>query len=153
MPKTTGPERRVTVAITGSRTLKLMAKVETTSISAQVSQAAGVRNTQVTPSPRLCSTPCASSRWVVKSSSARISSRLAMTARKLAALIAKQRVTPTVAISTPATAGPAARARLKREALSETALGSSGRPTISKTKAWRAGVSTTWTAPPTAARR
>jgi len=57
-----------------------------------------------------------------------------MTARKLAALMAKQRVTPTVAMSTPASAGPAARARLKSEALSEMALGSSGRPTISKTK-------------------
>ncbi len=76
-----------------------------------------------------------------------------MTARKLAALMAKQRVTPTVAISTPATAGPVARARLKSDALRETALGSSLRPTISKTKDWRAGVSTTCTAPPTAARR
>jgi len=83
----------------------------------------------------------------------RIIRRLPMTARKLAALMAKQRVTPTVAISTPATAGPVARARLKREALSETALGSSFRPTISKTNDWRAGVSTTCTAPPTAARR
>jgi len=49
----------------GSRTLKLMAKVETTSISPQVSQAAGVRITQATPSPRLCSMLCASSRSVV----------------------------------------------------------------------------------------
>ena len=153
MPKTTGPDRSVTVAMTGSRTLKLMAKVDTTSISPQVSQAAGVCSTQTTPSPRLCITPRSSSRLVTYSSRVRISSRLAMTARKLAALMAKQRVTPTVAISTPATAGPAARARLKREALSETALGSSFRPTISKTKAWRAGMSTTCTAPPTAARR
>ncbi len=61
MPKTTGPDRRVTVAITGSRTLKLMPKVETTSISPQVSQAARVCTTQTTPSPRLCSTPCCSS--------------------------------------------------------------------------------------------
>jgi len=153
MPKTMGPDRSVTVAITGSRTLKLIAKVETTSISPQVSQAAGVCTTQATPSPRLLSTPCSSSRSVVYSSPERISSRLAMTARKLAALMAKQRVTPTVAIRTPATAGPAARARLKSEALRETALGSSLRPTISKTKDWRAGMSTTCTAPPTAARR
>ena len=65
MPKTTGPDRSVTVAITGSRTLKLMAKVDTTSISPQVSQAAGVCTTQATPSPRLCSTRIRSSRWVV----------------------------------------------------------------------------------------
>ncbi len=152
MPNTTGPDRSVTVAMTGSRTLKLMAKVDTTSISPQVSQAAGVWSTQLTPSPRLRITPWSSSRLVVKSSPGRISSRLPMTARKLAALIAKQRVTPTVAISTPATAGPVARARLKRDALRETALGSSLRPTISKTKDWRAGMSTTCTAPPTAAR-
>ena len=57
MPNTTGPERRVTVAITGSRTLKLMAKVDTTSISPQVNQAAGVWTTQLTPSPRLRITP------------------------------------------------------------------------------------------------
>jgi len=65
MPKTTGPDRRVSVAITGSRTLKLMPKVETTSIRAQVSQAARVCTTQATPSPRLRSIPRPSSRWVV----------------------------------------------------------------------------------------
>ncbi len=143
MPKTTGPDRSVTVAITGSRTLKLIPKVETTSISPQVSQAARVCTTQTTPSPRLCSTPCSSSRSPLYSSEVRISSRLAMTARKLAALTAKQMVTPRVAMRSPATAGPAARARLKSEAFSDTALGSSLRPTISKTKAWRAGMSTT----------
>ena len=153
IPNTTGPDRRVTVASTGSRTLKLMPKVETTSSSPQVSHAARVCTTQTTPSPRLCSTPC-SSAWLLRySSEVRISSRLAMTARKLAALTAKQMVTPTVAMRTPASAGPAARARLKSEALSDTALGSSLRPTISKTKACRAGMSTTCTAPPTAARR
>ena len=154
MPNTTGPDRRVTVASTGSSTLKLMPKVETTSSSPQVSQAARVCTTQTTPSPRLWNTPCCSSaRLLPYSSEVRISSRLAMTARKLAALTAKQMVTPRVAMRTPATAGPAARARLKSEAFSDTALGSSFRPTISKTKACRAGMSTTCTAPPTAARR
>ena len=154
IPKTTGPDRRVTVASTGSRTLKLMPKVETTRSSPQVSQAARVCTTQTTPSPRLRSTPCcSSSRSPLYSSAVRISSRLPITARKLAALTAKQMVTPTVAMRTPATAGPAARARLKSDAFSDTALGSSFRPTISKTKAWRAGMSTTCTAPPTAARR
>ena len=62
MPNTTGPDRRVTVASTGSRTLKLMPKVETTSISPQVSHAARVCTTQTTPSPRLCSIRCSSSR-------------------------------------------------------------------------------------------
>ena len=65
MPKTTGPERSVTVASTGSRTLKLIPKVETTSIREQVSHAAGVRTTHTIPSLRLRSIPRSASRWVV----------------------------------------------------------------------------------------
>jgi len=57
MPNTTGPECRVTEASTGSRTLKLIPRVETTSSSPQVSQAARVRTTQTMPSLRLRKMP------------------------------------------------------------------------------------------------
>ena len=153
IPKVTGPECRVTEASTGNSTLKLMPKVATTSRSAQLSQAAGVLRVQRMPSVRLLSTLTAGPAPLEKSSPGRISSRLAMTARKLTALNAKQNPTPTPAIRPPATAGPATRAALNIEELSETALGSSRWPTISKTKACRAGVSMTCTVPLRAASR
>jgi len=57
MPNTTGPACRVTEASTGSRTLKLIPRVETASSSPQVSQAARVRTTHTMPSPRLRKMP------------------------------------------------------------------------------------------------
>ncbi len=64
------------------------------------------------------------------SSSRRIISSPASTARKVTVLIAKQTPTPKAAIRTPAKAGPTTREALKRLAFSATAFGSSSRPTI-----------------------
>ena len=58
---------------------------------------------------------------------------------KLAAFNAKQGSTPTVAIRTPASAGPTIRAEWTRTLLRLTALTTRSPPTISITKAWRVG--------------
>jgi len=54
---------------------------------------------------------------------------------------------PTRPITSPATAGPTMRARLKPAELSATALDTSARPTSSITNDWRAGWSTTLAKP------
>ena len=66
---------------------------------------------------------------------------------KVAALIAKQGVTPTVAIRMPASAGPAIRATWMRTLLRLTALTTRSPPTISIANACRVGLSTALTAP------
>ena len=58
---------------------------------------------------------------------------------KLAALSAKQGSTPTVAIRTPAKAGPITRALWTRTLFRLTAFTTRSEPTISMTKAWRVG--------------
>ncbi len=64
---------------------------------------------------------------------------------------AKHDATPTAPITTPASAGPAIRARLTRLELSATAFGSSSRPTIWKVSDCLAGASSTRTDPMPAA--
>ena len=63
------------------------------------------------------------------------------TAAKLAAFSRKHQPSPTVAIMTPATAGPTARAALTSVELRLTAFRSSSGPTISSTNACRDGFS------------
>ncbi len=58
---------------------------------------------------------------------------------KLAALMAKHGSTPTVAIRTPANAGPITRALWTRTLFRLTALTTRSLPTISITNAWRVG--------------
>ncbi len=77
----------------------------------------------------------------------RMSSRLPITARNDSALIAKQPVSPTVATSTPATAGPRMRAALNAAELSAMPLGRSSRPVRSITNDCRAGRSNVFTMP------
>ena len=69
------------------------------------------------------------------------------TARKLTALAAKHHPTPTAAMTTPPSAGPAMRAMLNRLELSAIAFGSSSRPTIRNVSDWRAGASSTSAVP------
>ena len=64
---------------------------------------------------------------------------------------AKHQPTPTAAITTPPSAGPAIRAMLKSVEFSATAFGSSVRPTIWKVRLWRAGASSTSAVPVSAA--
>ena len=61
------------------------------------------------------------------------------TAAKLAALTRKHTPTPAVAMRTPATAGPMARAALVKTLLRLTAFCTRSRPTISGTNVCRAG--------------
>ncbi len=68
-------------------------------------------------------------------------------APKVAALIAKQGSTPTVAIRMPAIPGPAIRATWIRTLLRLTALTTRSAPTISIAKLWRVGLSTAFTVP------
>jgi hypothetical protein len=63
------------------------------------------------------------------------------------ALSRKQGATPTVAIATPAAAGPMIRAEWIRTLLRPTALTTRSEPTISITKLWRAGLSNALTVP------
>ena len=63
----------------------------------------------------------------------------------------KQRPVPTVAITTPAIAGPITREPLKRPELSATAFGSSRGPTIWNVSDWRPGASKASATPPRAA--
>ena len=69
------------------------------------------------------------SRAIGKSSEARISRSVISTAMNETALNMKHQPTPTTAIRTPPSAGPTARAALKRLELSAIAFGSSSRPT------------------------
>ena len=64
----------------------------------------------------------------------------------------KVEAVPTVAMSTPATAGPTTRPVLNMALLSPTALGSSSGPTSSTTNDWRVGMSTMNTRPSRKAR-
>jgi len=82
-----------------------MPKVETTSISPQVSQAARVCTTQTIPR-RAVQHPVLLVALAAVELGRAHQQQAAMTARKLAALTAKQMVTPRVAIRIPATAGP-----------------------------------------------
>ncbi len=66
--------------------------------------------------------------------------------------MAKHSPVPTVAIRTPATAGPIARAVFTSTLLRLTAFLSSSGPTISCTKAWRTGLSQAVTRPSIRAR-
>ncbi len=75
----------------------------------------------------------------------------ATTATKLAPLTTKHQPSPTVAISTPATAGPIARATFVIVELRLTALRRSPGPTISSTNAWREGFSKQLLSPSTKA--
>gem|GEM_PF-2797319 len=59
---------------------------------------------------------------------------------------------PTMAMSTPATAGPMSLAELKEAELSATAFESCSAPTRSETKAWREGVSKAFTMPSASAK-
>ena len=74
------------------------------------------------------------------------------TATKLKALSTKHQPVPTVAMSTPAIAGPTARAAFTMVELRLTALRRSAGPTISRTKAWREGFSKQLLSPRTTAR-
>src|SRR5450759_5977880 len=65
-----------------------------------------------------------------------------MTATNDTVLKRKQAPTPTLTMRTPASAGPTARAALTIELFKETALATRSVPTISGTKACRAGLST-----------
>ena len=68
-------------------------------------------------------------------------------AAKVSELSRKQVAIPTVAISTPATAGPKMRAAWIRALFRPTAFTTRSDPTISVTKLWRVGLSTAFTAP------
>jgi hypothetical protein len=68
-------------------------------------------------------------------------------ATKERALRAKHGCTPTVAINTPASAGPAIRAEWTRTLFRLTALTTRSAPTISKTKLCRVGLSMALTEP------
>ena len=76
-----------------------------------------------------------------------------MTARKLTASTTKAAVTPTAAMTRPATAGPMIRALLNIAEFRATALPMSSRPTISTANDWRTGMSTALTVPMTSASR
>jgi hypothetical protein len=83
----------------------------------------------------------------------RMASRPPMTARNDRPLKKKHQPSPTVASSSPPSAGPMMRAPLNIIELRAMALVRSSRPTISTVKAWRAGASKALTKPsPTASR-
>ncbi len=84
---------------------------------------------------------------VGRSSLSRMASSPPMTAAKDSAFTANAQPLPTAAISRPATAGPTSRAVWKLAAFRLTALARCFGPTISETKACRAGLSTTVTRP------
>ena len=77
----------------------------------------------------------------------RIASNAPTTAKNDTALTKNTHDVPTVAISTPAIAGPVMRAEFATALFSATAFASRSRPTISSTNEWRAGSSTTVTRP------
>src|SRR5918996_682958 len=70
-----------------------------------------------------------------------------MTARYVSELSRNANDRPTVAMTTPASAGPSIRLALKTALLSPTAFARFEKPTISVTNDWRAGLSTAVTHP------
>ena len=123
-----------------------MPTVATDPTTTTASSTTGVRRTYWRPSRRLRPTaPTDSGRSIRRpmlSSCSFIISSPTMTARKLAALIAKAVATPNAPMARPAAAGPMTRAALNMAELSATAGPTSSRPTISTANAWRTGMST-----------
>src|SRR5258708_24580370 len=112
-PKVRGPALSVTFASTGTRTLKLNeTDIKTTAIPVNT-KVGRERRTYARPSRvpfQMVGRPRPASG---KSSLVRIARSPVSTARKLAQLTAKHQPAPTVAITTPASAGPTMRAVLK----------------------------------------
>ncbi len=74
------------------------------------------------------------------------------TATKVSVLSSRVQPVPNAAMVRPATPGPTRRPALNEALLSDTALASRSRGTISETKVWRAGLSTAVATPVKSAR-
>jgi hypothetical protein len=122
-----------------------MANTPTTAASTTDGQSTGSRRTWASAS-RICP-PARGTASAGRSSDTRMASTAVSTPPNDTALRAKHTPVPHRAMTTAATAGPAMRAMLKVAPPMATALGTWSSGTISGTKAWRTGKSTTDTRP------
>lgn len=131
-PKVAAPRSKVKRASSGRTTEKFSPNVATTATSATVPRSRGVLQTYLRPArtwpgSRATTAP----RWSRAGSMAR---RARITAPKVPAFTKKAHGRPTVAIATPASAGPMILLALNTALLRLTAFGTRSRPTISVTK-------------------